>query len=168
MNDHADPAAVFQQHAAAVYRVAHRLLNDSAAAEDVRQHVFAALLADPSQLDGLANPAAWLCRSAANAAKNYTRGESRRRARSRAVPDRPAPPDPAVPAERAEEAARLRAALHELTEEQRVVLALRFDGGLTLAEVAEQLAIPVGTAKDRGRRALARLRILLADPGDPR
>ena len=161
----ADLARLFQQHAAAVYRVAHRLLHDPADAADVRQHVFAALLADPDQLEGVVNPAAWLCRCAANAAKNHARGESRRRARSRAVPARPAPPDPAVPAERAEAAARLRAALHGLTEDQRTVLALRFDGGLTVAEVAAHLNIPPGTAKDRGRRALARLRALLSDPG---
>ena len=154
-----------------MYRVAHRLLNDPDDAEDVRQRVFARLLADPSRLDGVGSPGAWLAAAAANAAKNHMRTDSRRRRRHRrrrADPSftRPAP-DPAAPAERADEAARLRAALARLPEEQRAILVLRFDAGLTLAEVAEHLAIPLGTAKDRARRAADALRRLLTPPEPP-
>ena len=151
-----------------MYRVAHRLLANPADAADVRQQVFAGLLADPDQLAGVADPGAWLCRCAANAAENYVRGESRRRRRRR---DRPAlsnPADPAAPAEAADEAAKLRAALARLSVEQRMLLTLRFDAGLTLAEVAEHLGVPPSTAKDRSRTALARLRVLLSAPGEPR
>jgi DNA-directed RNA polymerase specialized sigma24 family protein len=41
--------------------------------------------------------------------------------------------------------------------EQREVLALREHGGLTFAEVAAVLGVPVGTAKSRARYALVRL-----------
>ena len=151
------------RHAAAVYRVARRLLNDPADAEDVRQQAFLALLDAPEKAAGVTNARAWLCRCAA---KNRLRAASRRRSRHAAraaVP--PAPPDPAAAAEASEAAARLRAALDRLTPDQRAVLALRFDGGLTVAEAAAALDIPVGTAKDRGRVAVKRLRALWPNRG---
>ena len=155
--------AAFQPHAAAVYRVAHRITGSAADAEEVRQEVFLTLFRRPPAC--LADPGAWLRRCAANAAVNRVRSHARRRARHAAHAEPPsAPPDPAAAAERSEEAARLRAALGRLPPEQRAIVALRYDGGLTFAEAAAALGVPVGTAKDRGRAALRRLRALLNEP----
>lgn len=52
----------------------------------------------------------------------------------------------------------LRAALATLGAEQREVIALHYDGGLTLVEVAEVLGCPRGTVDSRLHRALSRLR----------
>lgn len=48
--------------------------------------------------------------------------------------------------------------LAELPEEQREVLWLRFVDGLTLAEIADTLQLPLGTVKSRLHYALAQLR----------
>ena len=49
-------------------------------------------------------------------------------------------------------------ALDGLPEEQREVLLLRFVDGLSLAEVAEAMDIPLGTVKSRLHNALTALR----------
>ena len=60
--------------------------------------------------------------------------------------------------ERLESAERVRGALDRLDPRDREVLALRYLEELKLAEVAERLEIPLGTAKVRVHRALARMR----------
>ena len=60
--------------------------------------------------------------------------------------------------ERLESADRVREALGNLDPRDREVLALRYLEELKLAEVAERLDIPLGTAKVRVHRALARMR----------
>jgi RNA polymerase sigma-70 factor (ECF subfamily) len=52
----------------------------------------------------------------------------------------------------------LEAVLASLPEEQREVVLLRFVDGLSLAEVAEVMAIPLGTVKSRLHNALKTLR----------
>ena len=52
----------------------------------------------------------------------------------------------------------LLAAVDQLPEEQRSVVALRYFVGLSEVEVAETLGIPQGTVKSRTARALERLR----------
>ena len=52
----------------------------------------------------------------------------------------------------------LAAALEVLSDDHREVLLLRFVDGLSLAEIAEALSIPLGTVKSRLHNALAGLR----------
>ena len=52
----------------------------------------------------------------------------------------------------------LAAALEVLSDDHREVLLLRFVDGLSLAEIAEALSIPLGTVKSRLHNALASLR----------
>jgi len=56
------------------------------------------------------------------------------------------------------EAARVRAALDDLTLKQRQAVELAFLGGYTHTEVASMLDLPIGTAKTRIRDGLIRLR----------
>src|SRR5262249_59411062 len=52
----------------------------------------------------------------------------------------------------------LLAAVNELPDDQRLVVALRYFAGLSEEEVAETLGVPKGTVKSRTSRALERLR----------
>lgn len=86
----------------------------------------------------------------------------------------PLPPETSLPAhrptqhatvERAEEIARVRAALHVLPEREREVFLLRQNGELSYAAIAEVIGAPIGTAKTRMRSALLRLRGVLERSG---
>jgi RNA polymerase sigma-70 factor (ECF subfamily) len=59
---------------------------------------------------------------------------------------------------------RVRSALAELGPDQRRVLELAYFEGLSCTEIAERVAIPVGTVKSRIAAGLDRLRAGLADP----
>lgn len=72
-------------------------------------------------------------------------------------------PEPAVAAGRDEQLARLRTAVHELRDEEQEVFLLRQNGDLTYEQIAESLAIPLGTVKTRMRLALAKLREALEE-----
>ncbi|WP_394021585.1 sigma-70 family RNA polymerase sigma factor [Xanthobacter pseudotagetidis] len=63
----------------------------------------------------------------------------------------------------AERAARVRAALSALSEEQAAIVRLSFFQEKPHSAIARELGIPLGTAKSRVRLALARLRVLLED-----
>src|SRR5690349_14705263 len=100
---------------------------------------------------------AWLQRVVVNAARQVIRSNSRRRVREvpastlASIAEHAAPAGP-------DDAAILDVALRTLPVEQRSILVLHHLEGHGLAELAEILAIPVGTAKSRlfaARRALA-------------
>lgn len=63
----------------------------------------------------------------------------------------------------AERDARVRAALSALSEEQATIVKLSFFQEKPHSAIAEELGIPLGTAKSRVRLALGRLRVLLED-----
>ncbi len=89
------------------------------------------------------------------------------RARNRAdvpaeIPERVArEPEPPDAAEQGWVAWRVHRALQELPDREREVIALAYWSGLSQSEVAEFLAIPLGTVKTRTRSALAHLADLL-------
>jgi RNA polymerase sigma-70 factor, ECF subfamily len=62
-----------------------------------------------------------------------------------------------------ERAARLRAELAGLPEEQRQVLELAFFSGMTQREIAAETGIPLGTVKTRTLLAMKKLRVALED-----
>lgn len=105
----------------------------------------------------------WLLRVVANEAKNHVRAKVRRLRRD----DRHAGLEVRVTAGADEPAldridhSALAAALGRLRRDDRAVLACRFVAGLTEAETAHVLGLPVGTVKSRTSRALDRLRALM-------
>jgi RNA polymerase sigma-70 factor (ECF subfamily) len=145
----------------AVYRIAWRVLGGADEAEEVRQTVFLRLLQRPGRLPKPDRFAGWIRRCTVNAAVTAIR-RRRRHATSPLPPDLPAADDPSSPD--ADEAARLRRALDTVAAEDRALLSLRFDEGLSFAEIGEALGRPASTVKSQHARLIERLRVLLAEP----
>ena len=154
------------QHEDFVRRFARGLTADEHLAEDAAQDAWAyALTHGPTHTAGLRG---WLSRIVHSSTVSRCRAESARRYHeSRSASDR-APdgvPPGGVDAGALElDSVQLAAAVHRLPEHYRRVIELRYSAGLSLAEVAERLAVPLQTVKTRQRRALERLR----DQLDPR
>ena len=104
----------------------------------------------------------WLLRIVANEARNRRRSAGRRAALSlRAAADESsggAAPSPEGVLLEGEERERLLAALNDLREEERLVIACRFFLELSEDETAAALDVRLGTVKSRTSRALAHLR----------
>ena len=162
---------IYDRHGRLVYSLAVRILRDQGEAEDIVQDVFAQAWRQASRYDpARATVLGWLL--------NLTRSRAIDRLRGRKA--RPEPtaddtmlrdlPDSLVPADEqlafAGQAAQLRIAIDSLTTLQRTAIELAFYEGLTHAEVAERLELPLGTVKTRIRQGLLALRDRLA--GVPR
>ncbi len=134
-------------HGPLTRQLAYMLGGDVDAAEDVRQEaLLRAWRRLPPDLDPMAQRA-WLARTARNLAID----ELRRRSRSASVPldlaDAGAfKTDPVEPNAAAE-------ALSELSPHERFVLLLRFEGGLSHAEIGSLLGLTEAAARKRTSRA---------------
>ena len=158
---------IHDRHAGRAFGVALRTTGSAALAEDVVQDAFLSLWrAAPRYRANGAGLRAWLLTIVRNRAVD----EVRRRATEERRWDRVGPVDeadagaaPDVEVVRRHEAVTVRAALDGLPEAQRQVLALAFIGGMSQAEIAAALNLPVGTVKGRWRLGLEKLRRALAD-----
>ena len=150
------------RHRDPVIRLCSRMLGDWHAAEDAAQEAFVALYRCGRRYEPSAPFRALLFRLARNAC-----ADSRRR---RGVPPVAAPPEAADPGpgtaqavEALQRAAELRRAMVRLTPPQREVVVLTHFEGLTYAEVARVLQVPVGTVCSRAAAAFRALRRHLAE-----
>jgi RNA polymerase sigma-70 factor (ECF subfamily) len=149
------------RYAGEARRVARAVLGDADAADDAAQDAFLAALRNLSRFDAGRPFGPWLMRIVANAAID---------ARRRRIVRRTEPLDPSLvagggapdrAAERSELADRLRAALAELPERQRIAVTLFDAEGYAHAEIAEILGVPVGTVRSDVFHARRRLREIL-------
>ena len=67
-----------------------------------------------------------------------------------------------------EEAQRARKMMTHLREDERRVLELAVDGGLSQTEISQRTGLPLGTVKTHARRGLIRLREMLSEPDGAR
>jgi RNA polymerase sigma-70 factor (ECF subfamily) len=159
-------AAFYDRHAPVVLGLLVKMLGRRADAEDVLQETFWQVWRQAARYDpARSSPQGWLVLLARSRALDSLR---RRRPAGEApdAADRAADADPAHGLEQGEQARLVETALARLPEEQRRAIRLAFFGGLTHEQVAEQLAVPLGTAKTRIRLGMQRLRGLLADPAE--
>jgi RNA polymerase sigma factor (sigma-70 family) len=107
----------------------------------------------------------WLFTIVANEARNRRRSMSRRGSLELRVREQVQPTGTAADTLAIEHEQRLRllAAVNELADHHREVIALRFFAGLNESETAEALSCPPGTAKSRLSRALEQLRTTLGE-----
>jgi RNA polymerase sigma-70 factor (ECF subfamily) len=155
--------ALVDRETAAVYRTCLRILGRPHDAEDVTQESFVAAYRAIGRFRGEGSLRGWLMRIA-------TRQSFRRLAQRRPdaeldavgearLSDSSADPTRVVVA--AEGRDEVRRAVNRLPDPYREVVALRFFGELSLAEVADSTGRPVNTVKTHLRRGLERLRPIL-------
>ena len=149
-------------HQGIAFRTAYLIAGNAADAEDAAQDGFVKAWRALGRFREGAPFRPWLLQIVANEARNRRRSAGRRAHLAlRAATEQPsgdAAPSPEASLLSAEMRGALLAAVNELPEDQRVVIALRFFAGLSEHEVAGALSLPEGTVKSRSARALDRLR----------
>lgn len=165
-----DPEAfseLVRRHRDRLWAVALRTLGDREEAADALQEAFVSAYRAAHTFRGQAAVTTWLHRITVNACLDRIRKAKSRPAAPTPEPERLEsllePHESAeVPVERQDLRRELRAALAELSEEQRAALVLVDMQGYPVAEAAEILGTPVGTIKSRCARGRARLLPLLS------
>jgi len=170
--------ALVEREGPAVVAACARVLGDRSEAEDVAQEAFVIAYRSLSSWRADGAFGAWLSRIAMRlavrrlaqrrrvtwldpvAAESDPVGTERYRSMGHADVV-----DPATSVLRSEREAELRAAVAGLDEPYREVVALRFFGQRSLAEIAAATDRPLGTVKTHLHRGLARLRHVLEEPG---
>ena len=163
---------LFLRHGKAIYAYCYRRTGERGAAEDLASAVFLEAWKLRARAEAsAANALPWLYGIATMLSRNHHRTLRRysaaleRMGPPEAVPE----PDPALEvAQRVDAQRRLRhvrTLLDSLAQADRDVLELAAAGTLGIAEIAEALDVPVGTAKSRLSRARRRLNDLLARSG---
>jgi RNA polymerase sigma-70 factor (ECF subfamily) len=156
---------IVESESPAVFRTCYRILGTVPEAEDAAQETFVIAYRAIDTYRGEGAVGAWLARIAARQA--FRRLSQRREASSLDVVDTTAnastDADPLGQALAAERQAAVRIAVAALPEPYREVVALRFFGELSLAEIAVVTDRPVGTVKTHLRRGLGRLREALGE-----
>jgi putative glutamine amidotransferase len=139
--------AIYERHSAGLIRRLERMLGSREAAEDLTQEAFLRLWQRAPADLGAAEQAAWLQRTATNLALDELR---RRRVRDHRQLE-----DDAVAALAADgaEALAVRESLARVSAHERLLVLLRFQAGLSHAEIAETLAITTEAARKRVARA---------------
>lgn len=158
---------LYDRHAGLVYGIAFNLLSNAQEAEDLTQDIFLALARgcsyDPKR-GTLRTFLAILTRSRA-----LDRIRSRDAAHRMLERSQPNPSEEVaanLPLEwvsQNEQSQEMQAALAQLSEEQQQILRMSYYDGLSQAEIARRLGIPLGTVKARARRGLLKLRQTLSD-----
>lgn len=135
-------------------RVAYAITLDLEVAREITQEAFLRLWERRDRLAAGSNEAAWLTRVTTNLAISHRRGVL---ARLRHRPAEPYEADPAALAIARIEAHAVRLALLVLKPRERAVLALRYEQGLSFAEVGAALGRPEATMRTWCHRALEKL-----------
>jgi RNA polymerase sigma-70 factor (ECF subfamily) len=157
--------ALFDAHAGAIHRYACRVSGEAATSEDVVAQTFleAWRLRETVRREG-ESLEPWLYGIATNVLRNTRRTARRYRTVLERLPAPEPTPDiadePAARAGQQEELAAARAALKALRPPEREVVALCIWSGLSYAQAAEALGVPIGTVRSRLSRARARLQKL--------
>jgi RNA polymerase sigma-70 factor, ECF subfamily len=183
-------ASLYDRHVSTVYATAMRATRDDWMANEVVQETFLALWDLAERFDPARGTLqAWLATIARNRAIDNLRAATRRRAatfssfehaddagdsfveRLASMGDVLAAGSPEPAPDAVLSARELRGSLDDaiasLGADERRVIRLAYDEGLTQAEIAVQLGWPLGTVKTRTRRALHRLRTRLDPPSPP-
>jgi RNA polymerase sigma factor (sigma-70 family) len=155
-------AELVRAHQGIAFRTAYVIAGNASDAEEAAQEAFVKAYRALGRFRRGSPFRPWLLRIVANEARNRRRSAGRRAALSlRAAADESsgdAAPSPEGVLLADEERERLLAAVNELREEERLVIACRFFLELSEEETAAALDLRLGTVKSRTSRALEHLR----------
>lgn len=155
--------AVVRLSADRLYAIAYRILRDPDAADDAMQEALVEAWRELAMLRDSARFDAWVNRLLVRVCYRTARRERDHSAKLRQIRVTPISDDEqiATVARRDE----LDRPFLRLSPEHRAVVVLRFFEGLSVAEIAETLGIPVGTAASRLHYALREMRAELEADG---
>jgi RNA polymerase sigma-70 factor (ECF subfamily) len=146
-----------------VWSIARRFAGNHADAEDAVQEVFIEVWRHAGRFDpAVASESTFV----GTVARRRLIDRRRRQARRPETVSLPAEPTASTPpetdrVETLDEGQRARGLLDQLRPQQREVLTLSIDEGMSQQEIAEVTKLPLGTVKTHARRGLMRLRELL-------
>jgi RNA polymerase sigma factor (sigma-70 family) len=150
-------------HQGVALRVAYLITRDHAEAEDVAQDAFVKAYRSLGRIDPARPFRPWILTIVRNESLNRRRRAGRQeRLQTRLASEAGSGDSAQSPESLALDAEMHRGileAMDRLPQRQRLVVGLRYLVGLSEAETAATLEIPIGTVKSRSNRALARLKI---------
>jgi RNA polymerase sigma-70 factor (ECF subfamily) len=170
--DRKDPDAFerfYDRHSGAAFSLAHRIVGDRVAAQDVIQEAFLSIWRSSVPYDrARGSVRAWVLGIIRNRSIDSLRRGSMPSRRldlddDAVLEGRPAAEMTDSEAIRRDMATRVRGVLTELPDDQSQVLALAYFGGFSQSEIAEMLSAPLGTIKGRMRLGLEKMRAALAE-----
>ena len=156
-------ARIYENHRKNLLRIAAGLLNQDGLAEDVVHDVFLWLARSPDKVSLSGNLRSFLSTCVVNRVRNLNKAGRQCGSidpeEAMTVPsDDPGPPRWMIANERL---SMLNSALAELPYEQREVVILHLEAGMTFREIAESQAVSINTVQSRYRYGLDKLRLLL-------
>jgi RNA polymerase sigma-70 factor (ECF subfamily) len=156
-------AGLYDRHASTLLALALRILRNRGEAEDLLHDVFLEVWRAAKDYDtSRGRVRTWLVIRMRSRALDVVKSArvARRTDDDTVVAQVVATDDPSASTDQA----RVRAALGEVPADQRAVLELAYFEGLSCSEIADKLAVPIGTVKSRLAAGLSKLRLTLAPP----
>jgi RNA polymerase sigma-70 factor (ECF subfamily) len=153
-------AALVERYGTVLFRVAWAILRCRQDAEDAVQDVFVGVARARRNLANVENWRAYLLAALRRAAGKVAKERKASQAPSGDLNQVPAREGRAIDAD---QSMLLERALGTLPGEQRELIALKIDAGLTFAEISNLLGISANTAASRYRYALEKLRAVLEE-----
>ena len=157
---------VYGMTSAKLFGICLRISADRDAAEDILQDVYIKVWNRADRFDaGRASPITWLCAIARNTAIDWCRSSRR----TMIVPEIDAAqvsdtaPLADMVIEHNQHNMRLFACLDELEDRHGMAIRSAFLDGLTYAQLADRMAVPIGTMKSWIRRGLQQLKACIGD-----
>ena len=146
---------IVREHQAMVFSIASHSLRDTSRAEEIAQEVFLRLHQNLQKIQSAAHLMLWLRQVTTRRCIDEVRRNPAQPPLSLEEAPEPLATPPAGDPLLSE---RLRRLVAALPEKARMMIILRYQEELDLAEIAEVLEIPINTVKSRLQRALAVLR----------
>lgn len=157
---------VYDMTSAKLFGICLRISADMDAAEDILQDVYIKVWNRADRFDaGRASPITWMCAIARNTAIDWCRSSRRISFAPEEAASQVADTAPLadVAIERDQHSARMFVCLDELEERQGTAIRSAFLDGLTYAQLADRMTVPLGTMKSWIRRGLQQLKACMGD-----